>query len=198
MTSNIEKSGPHAQMLTLDNVATGETYMFLQRARDTNGDVLRLRWSAQPGGQVGEHIHPAQEERFTVIAGELTVSIEGKVTVCTAGETVAVPAGVRHSFANRGTVPVEATLEIRPALRMEQVFESLAGYSRDGKAGAGGLPRNPLLLGVFAHEYAGEIRGPKPPYPVQRLLLPLLAAIGRRFGYRAHKPEYAVEVAGAA
>jgi quercetin dioxygenase-like cupin family protein len=198
MTSNIEEEDPDAELLTIDNLATGETYTFLQRARDTSGEVLRLRWSAEPAGQVGEHIHPMQEERFTVIAGELTVSIERKLTICPAGETVAVPAGVRHSFANRGTVPVEATLEIRPALRMEQVFESLAGYSREGKARAGGLPRNPLLLAVFAHEYAAEIRGPKPPYPVQRLLLPLLAAIGRLLGYRAHKPEYAVTAAGSA
>lgn len=183
--------------LYLPNRATGETYSFLQRAQDTKGELLQLAWSAKPGGQVGEHVHPLQEERFTVTEGQLTVAVEGKVSTYSTGESVAVPPGLRHYFDNRGAVPVKATLEIRPALRMETVFESLAGYAREGKARRDGLPRNPLLLAVFADEFADEIRGPKPPYALQRLLLPPLAALGRGLGYRAHKPEYAAEVAAA-
>jgi quercetin dioxygenase-like cupin family protein len=180
----------------VDNPATGETYTFLERAADTRGEVLRLRWSAQPGGAVGEHIHPLQEESFSVLEGELTVSVDGRETTRGMGETAVVPAGRRHFFANRGCEVVRATLELRPALRMEQVFESLAGMAREGRTRPSGLPRNPLLLAVFAAHFSDEIRGPRPAFAVQRAVLPPLARIGRLLGHRAHRPEYRAEVAG--
>ena len=122
--------------------------------------------------------------------GVLTVSLEGLESRCSQGESVAVPPGKRHFFANRDRKPVGAILELRPALRMEEVFESLAGMARAGRARPDGLPRNLLLRAVFAHEYRHEIRGPRPPYALQVLLLPPLAALGRRLGHRAHRPEY--------
>jgi quercetin dioxygenase-like cupin family protein len=183
-------------MLSIENPATGETYTFLQRARDSDGEVLRLRWSAQAGGQVGEHVHPLQEERFEVQSGRLTVSADGAVTTCPAGESVAVPPGVRHYFANRGDEPVVAILELRPALRMEEVFESLAGFAQEGRARPSGLPRNLLLLAVFAQEFRHEIRGARPPAAVQRIMLPPLAGIGRALGYRAHEPEWSATAGG--
>jgi mannose-6-phosphate isomerase-like protein (cupin superfamily) len=175
-------------MMSVANVATGETYGFGDGPSDP--DVLRLDWSAVPGARVAEHVHPRQEERFAVTAGELTVALDGAERRLVAGESLAVPPGRRHWFANRGSEPVAATLEIRPALRMREVFESLAGMAREGKARPGGLPRNPLLLAVFAHEFREEIRGPAPPYWLQRALLPPLAGLGRRLGQRAHRPEY--------
>jgi quercetin dioxygenase-like cupin family protein len=176
----------------IDNVATGETYAFLDRAEDTGGEVLRLRWSAKPGGEVGEHVHPLQEERFEVQSGRLTVAIDGEVTTCPAGSAVVIPPGRRHSFANREDGPVVAILELRPALRMEEVFESLAGFAREGRARRNGLPRNPLLLAVFAQEFRQEIRGARPPAAVQRVLLPPMAAVGRAFGLRAHRAEWRI------
>ena len=181
---------------SLKNPATGETYTFLRRSGETGGELLQLRWAARPGARVGEHVHPLQEDRFTVLEGTLTVSIDGTLRRCSPGEAVAVPAGARHHFANEGEEPVVATLELRPALRMEQVFEALAGLAREGRARDDGLPRNLLDLAVFAHEFRDEIRGARPPYPVQRMVLPPLAAIARRLGRRAHRPEYRLEVAG--
>lgn len=180
--------------IALDNTATGETYTFLPRSADPA--LLRMRWSAVPGGAVGEHIHPHQEESFAVTEGALVVQVDGRERTCEAGETAVVPAGRRHLFANRGTRPVAATLEIRPALRMREVFESLAGMAREGRTRPDGLPRHPLLLAVFAFEFRHEIRGPRPPYAVQRVILPVLARLGRLLGHRAHRPEYRAEVAG--
>ena len=175
---------------TLPNPATGETYTFLARARETGGEVLRLRWTAAPGGRVAEHVHPLQEERFEVTEGVLTVGVDGEERRCGAGQAVAVPAGRRHWFANRDEGPVGALLEVRPALRMEEVFESLAGFAGEGLARPGGLPRNPLLLAVFAWHFRHEIRGARPPAWIQAIVLPPLAALGRLLGYRAHRPEY--------
>lgn len=181
---------------TLQNPATRETYTFLEQARDTDGELLRLRWSAESGGVVGEHVHPLQEERFEVTEGCLTVSLEGDETTCAVGEAIAVPPGKRHFFANRGTERVAAILELRPALRMEEVFESLAGFAREGKAGPGGLPRNFLQLAAFAWAFRHEIRGPRPPWALQLVVLPRLAAAAQILGFRAHREDYRAEVAG--
>lgn len=145
---------------------------------------------------MGEHVHPLQEERFEVVEGELTVALDRQEGVCGAGEAVAVPPGVRHYFANRSSRPVTAILELRPALRMENVFETLAGLAREGHARDDGLPRNPLQLAVFAADFAPEIRGVSPPYRLQRSILPPLAALARRLGYRSHHSRYRIEVAG--
>lgn len=182
--------------LTLENPATGETYTFAERASRTSSEYLRLRWSARPGAAVAEHVHPVQDETFMVTEGALTLWIDGRERTCRAGQRASVPAGSHHAFANREASPVSALLELRPALRMQAVFEALAGFGREGVARPGGLPRNPLLLAVFAHEFRAEIRGTRPPPAVQRVALPLLAAIGRRLGHAAHRPEYTVEIAG--
>jgi quercetin dioxygenase-like cupin family protein len=197
MSNNGEDGQGVSPQLTLRNEATGETYTFLQRARDTGGELLQLRWSARPGGKVGEHIHPRQEERFEVVEGELTVSIKGEEMVCPAGEVVAVPPGVRHYFANLGSEPVTAILELRPALRMEDVFETLAGLAREGKARRDGLPRNPLQLAAFASEFADEIRGVSPPHAVQRVIIPPLAALARLLGFRGHHTRFRADAPAA-
>jgi quercetin dioxygenase-like cupin family protein len=193
LSDEMSQPVPQGEPLSLFNTATGESYTFLQRAQDTEGALLQLLWSARPGGRVGEHVHPVQEERFSVVEGELTVSLRGEEMIVPAGEDVAVPPGARHFFANRGSVPVTAVLELRPALRMEQVFETLAGLAREGKARKDGLPRNPFQLAVFAAEFAEEIRGARPPYPVQRAVLPPLAALGRLLGLRGYDPRHRVE-----
>ena len=188
---------PERGPLTLDNPATGETYTFLQRAGDTGGELLQLRWSARPGGGVGDHVHPLQEERFEILEGRLTLSIDRRETLVGPGEAVAVPPGVRHGFANRTGEAVVANLELRPALRTEQVFESLAGLAREGAARSDGLPRNPLQLAVFAADFADEIRGASPPFPIQRAIVPPLAMLARRLGYHGHYPRHRAEVAAA-
>jgi mannose-6-phosphate isomerase-like protein (cupin superfamily) len=175
----------------LENPVTGEVLIFHRTSRETGRQAVLVETIIRPDGSVAAaHVHPHQAERFEVEAGTLTVSIKGDERAVECGEVAEVPAGVRHWFANRGTDPVRATLELRPALRMEEVFESLAGFAREGRAGSGGLPGNPLLLAVFAHEYREEIRAAHLPQPFARVLVPPLARLARMLRYRAHKPEY--------
>ena len=178
-------------IIDVPNIATGETYGFLATGAGER-DVLRLRWSARPGARVAEHIHPRAEERFEVIEGSLLVVVGRDRRTVPAGESATVPPGRRHWFANETDAPVVAQLEVRPGLRMREVFEMLAGMARDGHAGKGGLPRNPLRLAAFAWEFREEIRGPRPPWPVQRAALPPAAALARRVGIRGWDERYAV------
>lgn len=53
----------------LVNSATGETIQFTAQLQGEDEDVVRFSWRSKPGGEITEHIHPLQEERFNITAG---------------------------------------------------------------------------------------------------------------------------------
>jgi hypothetical protein len=57
--------------------ATGEWIEYTAIAQDNGGELVRFNWRSVPGGVVTEHIHPHQEERFTIIQGEAHVTLAG-------------------------------------------------------------------------------------------------------------------------
>jgi quercetin dioxygenase-like cupin family protein len=126
------------------NAATGEWIQYTVIAEDSDGQLVRFHWRSMPGGAITEHIHPRQEERFIVTAGEAHFTLDGEALVATAGETVIVPAGVRHSEGNPGSAEIVAVVELRPALRTKEFHEAVAGLVADGRTTAKGAPKNPL------------------------------------------------------
>ena len=52
------------------NPATGEWITYTALAEDSDGQLVRFTWRSVPGGVITEHIHPHQEERFTILARE--------------------------------------------------------------------------------------------------------------------------------
>ena len=121
------------------NAATGEWIQYTVIAEDSDGQLVRFHWRSMPGGAITEHIHPRQEERFIVTAGEAHFTLDGEALVATAGETVIVPAGVRHSEGNPGSAEIVAVVELRPALRPR----SSTRRSRAWSPTAGPRPRAP-------------------------------------------------------
>src|SRR5215813_11300804 len=102
---------------TLSNPFTGELIVFTETADTTGGEFVRFDWRSSPGGIISEHVHPCQEEFFTIVSGVARFTVNGKPLVAVAGQTVVVPAGVPHSEGNSGTVEVRGTVELRPALQ---------------------------------------------------------------------------------
>jgi mannose-6-phosphate isomerase-like protein (cupin superfamily) len=96
------------------NPATGEWIQYTAVAEDTGGELVRFSWRSVPGGMITEHIHPHQEERFIILAGEALFTVGGEEFVARAGDTVVVPAGVRHSEGNPGLGEITAVVELRP------------------------------------------------------------------------------------
>ena len=84
------------------NRATGEWIEFTAVAEDSDGQLVRFSWRSVPGGVITEHVHPRQEERFIITAGQARFTLDGEELVAGAGDTVIVPAGVRHSEGNPG------------------------------------------------------------------------------------------------
>ena len=54
------------------NPSTGELIRFTATADTTNGQLVRFNWRTAPGGVLAEHVHPRQEERFTITSGQAT------------------------------------------------------------------------------------------------------------------------------
>src|SRR6201989_3483052 len=82
------------------NPATGEWITYTAIAADSDGQLVRFNWRSVPGGVITEHIHPRQEERFTILAGEAHFTLNGAARIARAGETVVVRAGGAHSAGN--------------------------------------------------------------------------------------------------
>jgi mannose-6-phosphate isomerase-like protein (cupin superfamily) len=163
-----------------------EQIEFLATAGTTAGELVRCRVTvAAKRAAPPQHSHPEQVEEFHVETGRMGYVLGHASLEARAGETVTVPAGTNHTFWNAGVEPLVVTTEVRPALRFEDFVETIHVLIRDGKLAAGGGRPNPLLLAVVANAYRREWRltGLS---PAVRVLLPLLAAAGRRAGYRAH------------
>ena len=115
------------------NPATGEWITFTATAADNGGQLVRFTWRSVPGGVLTEHVHPHQEERFTILAGEAHFTLNGAELVAGPGETIVVPAGVPHSEGNPGPGEIQGVVELRPALHTKEWHEALAGLVADGK-----------------------------------------------------------------
>jgi mannose-6-phosphate isomerase-like protein (cupin superfamily) len=167
---------------TIFNSSTGEQIEFT----DVDQDLLRLNWRSIPGGAITEHVHPHQQERFIITAGEAHITVSGEEHVVGPGETLDVPAGVRHSESNQGSVEVVGVIELRPALGTKEMFEAFAGLAAEGKTTPRGAPKNPLQLGATIWHFRHESRATAPPIWKQNLILPPLWVLAKMFGVRAY------------
>jgi len=166
---------------TLENPASGERITFRRTSADTGGELLAIDLELPAGGRVpgGQHVHPNQEERFEVVRGTMRFKMGRRRVTAGPGEVVVVPPGQKHDFANAGDGDALVRVEVRPALRMEELFETAVGLAEQGRTMLGGIPR-PLDLAVFTEEFADEVHGAFPPRPLQRLVLAPLARLARR------------------
>jgi quercetin dioxygenase-like cupin family protein len=174
---------------SLTNPVTGETLVFRTTSADCNGERVVVEAFVEPNGAVAAaHLHPAQEECFQVLDGEIEFRIRKQTLLAKAGDRVLVPAGTPHRFRNVGTETAHFLCTVTPALGFEQLIETMFSLAADGKVNRKGLP-NPLRLAVIANHHFGDVRLPFPPAWLQRLGLLLGAPVGRLLGYRpAHTP----------
>src|SRR5215218_6427632 len=121
VTPQPERQGTESPMAyagqTLYNPVSGEKIEFLKTAADTNGELLEFELELTPDGHVpGAHVHPEQEERFHVLEGVMNFRLGLKTIVAQAGETVVVPKGRVHRFANGSDQTARCRVEVVPAL----------------------------------------------------------------------------------
>jgi quercetin dioxygenase-like cupin family protein len=176
----------------IHNPVSGERIEFLRTAADTGGELLEFELELTPDGRVpGAHVHPEQEERFHVLEGTMRFRLGLRTIVAEAGETVVVPAGRMHTFANGGDGTALARVEVVPALDMEDLLCTTAELAEDGDVLPSGLPK-PLHLALFVRRFRREVRAPFPPAWMVHAMLAPLAVLARS---RGHDARYAPEPA---
>jgi quercetin dioxygenase-like cupin family protein len=174
----------------IENPVTGERGVVRIGTDQTGGELLVGDLYIRPGGAVmGEHLHPAIEERFTVLHGRVGFRLAGRQSIAQPGVRLVAPAGVPHALWNAGPEAALVRVEIRPAARFEAFLKNAFGLAQDGKVNRQGMP-NLLQLAVFDREFDDVIEFTHPPRVVQRLLFGLLGPLARLLGYRGSYPEY--------
>ena len=172
-----------------ENSLTGERATLLELPFGNSDEHATAELTALVGARVvGEHLHPAIVERFTVLEGELTVKRDGKTSILREGQTATIEPGVWHDWWNAGDRDALARVEVTPGVRFAHMLETLFGLARLGHTNKKGLP-DPLQLSLFAQEFSDVIVFRKPPPGVQRVIFGALAPIARRRGYRATYPQ---------
>jgi quercetin dioxygenase-like cupin family protein len=170
---------------SLTNPVTGETLVFRTTSADTNGAEVVVEAFVEPHGAVAAaHVHPAQEELFEVLDGELEFRLDrNRRLVARRGDRVLIPAGTPHRFRSVGDETAHFVCRISPALGFEQLIETMFSLAADGKVNSKGMP-SPLRLAVIARHHFGDVRLPFPPAWLQRIGLALGAPLGRLCGFR--------------
>src|SRR3954451_8693896 len=111
---------------TVENPQTGERLVFSETAAETGGEYTQFEAFVAPGGHLpAPHVHPGQSERFEITKGTLSLKIEGRAVEAKAGDVVTIEPGQAHYFANKTADEVSFKVEVRPALKIESVIETM-------------------------------------------------------------------------
>ena len=150
-----ENELPIAPGTRLVNAFNKETFIFHDPREGLPSAEFQVLLDAggSGGGNAVAHIHPESDEQFTVHTGVLKVMIDGVPAIARAGETVIVPRGAAHYFANAHDGPTEVTIRFTPAQSQLRFFISFAtiAATRQDWFDAQGVPHKLLMALIAAH-----------------------------------------------
>ena len=168
----------------ITNPLSGEQITIRATAADAGG-VLEWELLLAPGGRVpSSHAHPEQEECFTVLEGRMRFRVGGRRIMAGPGDTVLVPPGTVHHFANAGPRPARVAVQTWPALSMLELLETAAAMAQAQHAAARKLP-SPVDMALFMREFEREVRAPYLPAALVRALIRPAAWLAGRCGLDA-------------
>ena len=163
---------------TIDNGA-GERLTFLRRTPGRAGDRLEVENAVAPGAGPVMHVHHHQAEALTVQQGRLGYRRPGEPPrYAGPGETVAFAPGEAHKFWNAGGDELRCTGDIEPADNVEYFLAAIFESQRR----SGGARPDPFDAAFLARRYRHEFGMLEIPAVVQRLLFPVLVALGTALG----------------
>jgi len=163
---------------TIDN-GSGDRITFLRRVSGPAGERLEVENVVQPGSGPPMHVHHHQTESLTVRAGRLGWERAGEAPAfAEVGESVVFEAGAPHRFWNAGEGELRCVGYIQSPDNVEYFLAALY----DSQKRSGGARPNPFEVAFLMHRYRSEFRMMAIPPLVQRLVFPVLRAIGTLLG----------------
>lgn len=136
----------------------GGVYRIVATASQTRNTHFAFEAIEPPGGGPPLHIHTREEEFFSVIEGEITFWIDGRVIKAGPGGSAFVPRGVAHCFKNSSDRPARLLVLFTPG-DIEGFFEYGAPLS-NGRAPSDHQLRE--RLGALAPRFGLDLLGPSP------------------------------------
>lgn len=116
---SVEESNPAEELV---NPFTGQTIRFLEESEE----LLVMDSTYLPGAAPAPaHLHPSQEEIFTVLAGGVRASVGGEERILREGDVLVIAAGTPHEFGGLAEEGGTIRWEVRPALRTREFFTAL-------------------------------------------------------------------------
>jgi quercetin dioxygenase-like cupin family protein len=148
------------------------TYTF-----EPDGEDLWVETRLEPGGALPPHLHPHQEEHWSVVEGAVRFQLgSDKRVIGPADGTVLVAPGTKHGLESTGA---EAHLRchVIPALDLQEFLTESAAAAREGLFMRGGIPRS--LRGArwaagFLKKHRDNVVMTFPPRFVQSAMIALL------------------------
>jgi mannose-6-phosphate isomerase-like protein (cupin superfamily) len=111
-------------------------------AFEPDGENLFVDAWLEPGGGLPPHLHPHQEERWSVVEGRARIRVgREKREIGPEDGVVVVPAGTTHGLDSVGE-RARLRCHVIPALDLEEFLVDSAAAARKGLFMRGGIPRN--------------------------------------------------------
>lgn len=181
-----------------ENVPMGQRARIVTLPSETGGRSFVLEYVNRPfAGEFAlpAHFHPAWTETFDILEGHARCRIGGKEREVARGESVVMPPHAVHVHpwsASDEPLRVRHTavadpLDARGLTAALQTILTIFWLASQGRVNRRGSP-NPLQLAVLAETTMPATFVPGPPMAVQRMVIRMLAAVGRAVGYRTVYP----------
>jgi mannose-6-phosphate isomerase-like protein (cupin superfamily) len=161
---------------------TEQTYDPVHRVHygfEPDGENLIVSTWIEPGGGLPAHLHPRQEERWSVVDGRIRFQLgnERRVIGPEDGVMVVRP-GTKHALASVGKGAAHLRCEAVPARDLQEFLTDSAAAARQGLFMRGGIPRN--LRGLrwaasFLERHREDVVMSFPPQLMQRAMIVLFA-----------------------
>lgn len=116
----------------LVNPVTGTRTVFRATAASTGGDHVEVEQTFPPhSARPPLHLHPQQDEHFTVVSGSLHALVGDAEHDLQAGDVLEVPRGTPHRMWSTSDGPTVVLWRTTPALRTDQLFCDLWSAAAD-------------------------------------------------------------------
>ncbi|MFL5806365.1 MAG: cupin domain-containing protein [Roseiflexaceae bacterium] len=174
--------GNAAPRPVITNPISGEQIVIHTSGAETDGKLLVFDLFLPPGKHVpSRHTHPIQEERFTILAGTMRFRLGWwHHILATPSDTIVIPPGVARWFGNAGSEVVHARVEVRPALRTEALFVTVATIEAGEHRSIHYWVRQLSAFARLLIEFQREVAVPDLAAWLVRPALAVIARIGHR------------------